>query len=437
MSFKRRSKFFTPRDTSTDQFAESSYSISKTCSKAPQKEANSSYHTSKYELSDYSHSESEGLRKLADGWDNRRAKYMKYIPCSSYDILVGDGNKHSAATGRGANARNNGNRANARNGGNAGSRVNGGSRGAEYRSQSRDNDRDLQRVSSKGVTGHGGVGAGRNGNADSALGSRRPGSSRAAWVRDNKDSSRAGFGSDNSGMNNQLKRSISRGAKQWELKGRNNNKLANSSMSYRTTIKSEFPSRFEEDSQSEPEEFKPTANHKSTKSHNYVVGYNEDERVESQMNSYNNIESQQTTNFQNTFSRCGENESTKDEIIEKYETVLKELNSEFKHLLGRTNQLESQLTEEKRNRESNEALIESLHKNQINSPDRQTHKTEIAKLAYQLTQYQDSEKKLKSNITHLTSKLETFESLQKTSHEREVYLQSEINQLLEKYRKLE
>lgn len=137
-------------------------------------------------------------------------------------------------------------------------------------------------------------------------------------------------------------------------------------------------------------------------------------------------------------------QASKDEIIEKYEQVLKEVNSEFKHCLERNKYLEKRLDEATRDSSRKDALIVKLkdeidllcseRRNNSHLPDkeRDQYNKEIASLSYQLSQAQDREAKYYTERENLRMTITNYEVSHKKLYEQEARTQREINQLIER-----
>ena len=134
---------------------------------------------------------------------------------------------------------------------------------------------------------------------------------------------------------------------------------------------------------------------------------------------------------------------SKDEILQKYEKVLREVNSEFKNWLDRNKTLELRLDEETMKRTVDLNTIKSLkqdiqqlqddkEKGAWTDNERDAFNKEMASLSYQLKWAKDQEEKWQSERTHLQLAIQNFEDSNKKLRDKEGRSQREINLLLEK-----
>jgi hypothetical protein len=147
--------------------------------------------------------------------------------------------------------------------------------------------------------------------------------------------------------------------------------------------------------------------------------------------------------FLNSPSKLKKNIENKDEIIEKYEGVLREINSEFKQSLRRNKTLEKHLEQEKFGRQADQHLISRLRQendylrndnreHNFTEGERDITNSEIAGLSYQLKVVKDLEKKWVYEKANLQNSVHSYEISNQKLREQEVRSAREVNLLLEK-----
>lgn len=147
--------------------------------------------------------------------------------------------------------------------------------------------------------------------------------------------------------------------------------------------------------------------------------------------------------FLNSPTRLKKDIDNKDEIIEKYEGVLREINSEFKQSLRRNKLLEQRLEQEGIDRNADQHLIARLREendhlrndkriSNLTNKERDALNTEIASLSYQLNILKDRENKWHPDRANLQQSINNLELANQKLRDQEARSTREINLLLEK-----
>jgi chromosome segregation ATPase len=147
--------------------------------------------------------------------------------------------------------------------------------------------------------------------------------------------------------------------------------------------------------------------------------------------------------FLNSPSKLKKNIDNKDDIIDKYEAVLREINSEFKQSLRRNKTLEKRLEQDKFDRQADQHLISKLREendylrnnsreHNLTDVEREILNSEIAGLSYQLKVVKDTENKWVAEKANLQHSVHSYEISNQKLREQEARSAREVNVLIDK-----
>ena len=125
--------------------------------------------------------------------------------------------------------------------------------------------------------------------------------------------------------------------------------------------------------------------------------------------------------FGSSSSRNQKEKEPNDEIIQKYETVLSEINYEFKQLMKRNKELEAQIEREPAHFHNDSDAIAALqqtiedlkieknHQLSIYNTEQENFNKEVSNLQYQLSVIKDKEEKYKTENANLHATIKNME----------------------------